>query len=46
MTMNYADYLYNTRIVFLMVSPIHLSGGLLGVFGLAHSFLRVIALWL
>jgi hypothetical protein len=32
MTMNYADYLYNARIVFLVVSPIHLSVGLMGVF--------------
>jgi hypothetical protein len=46
MTMNYADYLYDARIVFLVVSPIHLSAGLIGVFGLANSFRRVIALWL
>jgi hypothetical protein len=46
MEMNYAEYLYNARIVFVVVSPIHLSAGLMGVFGLAYSFRGVIALWL
>jgi hypothetical protein len=46
MTMNYADCLYNARVVFLVVSAIHLSAGLMGVFGLACSFRRVIAPWL
>ena len=38
--------LYNTPIVFLVVSRIKLSIGLMGVFMLACSFCRVIALWL
>jgi hypothetical protein len=46
MTMNYADCLYNACIVFLVVSPIQLSAGPMGVFGLACSFRRVIAPWL